>query len=92
MRAMFALLLLAGPALADEVPINLKDGPGVELLTSNCSGCHSLDYVRMNAPFITAETWKAEIAKMRNAFGAPIDDADSAKILTYLTTTYGPAN
>jgi mono/diheme cytochrome c family protein len=75
---------------ADEQPIPLREGPGLAELSANCQGCHSLDYVRMNAPFISPDTWKAEIAKMRGAYGASIDDEDPGKILAYLTTNYGP--
>jgi hypothetical protein len=28
---------------------------------------------------------------MRAAFAAPVDDADAARIIAYLTATYGPA-
>ena len=99
---MRALILLAAAALAvaaplvhsraNEQPVDLKPGAGLAEITSNCSGCHSLDYVRMNAPFLTQEAWKAEIAKMRAAYGAPVDDEDSAKILAYLAANYGPAS
>lgn len=104
-RTLIALLLLAAPALigpalispalispalADEKPIALSAGSGADVVEQNCSGCHSLDYVRMNAPFLTADVWKAEVTKMRTAFGASIDDADAAKIIAYLTTSYGP--
>ena len=93
-RAMLlaALLLaapaLAAPVLADEQPVELKPGPGVDVITANCGGCHSLDFVRMNSPFLTAEGWKAEVAKMRGAFAAPIDDASAAQIVAYLGTAY----
>jgi hypothetical protein len=42
----------------------------------------------MNSPFLTAEAWKAEVAKMRSAFGAPIDDETAAEITAYLATNY----
>ena len=90
MRALLALALFATPALAAEPTITLKPGPGAELMEPNCSGCHSLDYVRMNAPFLNADGWKAEVTKMRAAYAAPVDDADSAKIIAYLAATYGP--
>ncbi len=80
------------PAHADEPSVDLKPGPGVAEVTANCSGCHSLDYVRMNAPFLSPDAWKAEVTKMRTAFGAPVDDADTAKILTYLSANYGPGS
>ena len=57
---------------------------------ANCSACHSLDYVKMNAPFLTEAVWKAEVAKMRTVFGSPIDDAVAAEIVQYLTAQYGP--
>lgn len=87
-----AALAIAAPfgLHAEEQAIELKPGPGQAEITANCSGCHSLDYVRMNAPFLTQDAWKAEIAKMRAAYGAPVDDEDSAKILIYLATNYGP--
>lgn len=87
------LAFLAASAIiarADEQPIVMKQGPGLAELMANCQGCHSLDYVRMNSPFIAPDTWKAEIAKMRTAYGAPIDDEDTGKILAYLIANYGP--
>ena len=83
-------VLAAGPAFAEEQPVTLKPGAGQATVEQNCAGCHSLDYVRMNAPFLTADGWKAEVTKMRAAFGAHIDDADAAAIQAYLTAQYGP--
>ena len=91
-RAIFlAVLLAAAPALADEQPVTLKPGPGLDAVNANCGGCHSLDYIRMNSPFLSEAAWKAEVAKMRGAFGAPIDDADAAAIVAYLAAEYGPS-
>lgn len=84
-----ALAMLAVPALADEQVVDLKPGAGLEAVNNNCGGCHSLDYVRMNAPFLSADGWKAEIGKMRAAFGAPVTDADAAAIQAYLAGNYG---
>jgi mono/diheme cytochrome c family protein len=88
---LLAALLLAAPAFAEEQPVELKPGAGLDAVNANCAGCHSLDYIRMNAPFLSADAWKAEVAKMRTAFGAPIDDADAAAIQRYLADNYGPA-
>jgi len=49
--------------------------------------CHSLDYVPMNSPFLTAQ-WDAEVAKMIGAFGAPIDQADAKIIADNLKKNY----
>lgn len=83
------LILAAMPALADEKPVALKDGPARELVEGNCGACHSLDYIRTNAPFQTPEVWKAEVNKMINVFGAPIAPADAEKIMQYLSQEYG---
>src|SRR5580700_11589901 len=49
----------------------------------------SLDYVVMNSPFLSAAGWDAEVAKMINAFGAPIDQSDAKVIADYLKKNYG---
>jgi hypothetical protein len=43
----------------------------------------------MNSPFLNAAGWDAEVAKMINAFGAPIDAADAKIIADYLKSNYG---
>jgi len=77
------------PAHAQESTIRLADGPQLALVTANCSGCHSLDYIQMNSPFPNAALWDAEVAKMRNVYGAPISDADAVVIANYLKQNYG---
>ena len=83
------LLLLAGAGRAEERPVALADGPGRDVVEQNCGSCHSLDYIRINAPFPDAKLWEAEVAKMINAFGAPIEAKDAKPIADYLTTHYG---
>ena len=79
----------AGSGLADEKPVQLKKALGVDKVEAHCSACHSLDYIVMNSPFLTAAAWDAEVAKMTNAFGAPIAQADVEIIATYLKVNYG---
>jgi sulfite dehydrogenase (cytochrome) subunit B len=86
--AAFALLI-AVPALAQEEAVELKKAPGLDKVATNCAVCHSLDYIQMNSPFPNAALWDAEVAKMRNAYGAPISDADAAVIGDYLKHNYG---
>jgi mono/diheme cytochrome c family protein len=74
---------------AEERPVQLKQAPGLDKIEGNCAGCHSLDYVPMNSPFLSAAGWDAEVAKMINAFGAPIDQADAKTIADYLKSNYG---
>jgi hypothetical protein len=42
----------------------------------------------MNSVFLTPDAWKAEVTKMREAFGAPIDDDTATTIVKYLSATY----
>ena len=76
-------------AQAEEPTVPLKDAPGHELVEGNCGACHSLDYIRTNSPFMTAKVWEAEVTKMINAFGAPIEPADAKAIIDYLARNYG---
>ena len=54
--------------------------------------CHSLDYVRINAPFLNRQGWETEVNKMITAFGAPIGPTDTKIIVDYLVTNYGTGN
>jgi len=93
MRSVFiaAIAALAVPASqAAEKPADLKQGAGLDKVVAHCSACHSLDYIPMNSRFLDTAGWDAEVAKMINAFGAPIDQADAKVIAEYLRTNYGP--
>ncbi len=84
------LVLLAAPVFAaDEKKVELKPGAGLDKVESNCAACHSLDYIRMNSPFLAPAAWDAEVTKMIKTFGAPIDDADAKAIAEYLKKNYG---
>lgn len=75
-------------SVAAERPISLQSATGRELVESQCSACHSLDYVLMNSPFLSMEQWQASVAKMRT-FGAPLSDDDARAIVAYLAGAYG---
>ena len=88
--AIFAALAFSQvPARADERAVHLKQAPGVDVVEGQCGACHSLDYIPMNSPFLNAAHWDKEVAKMINAFGAPIDPADAKTIVDYLKQNYG---
>jgi mono/diheme cytochrome c family protein len=80
-----AILLGGHAALAADT---LKPGAGDEATVATCSACHTPDYIVMNSVFLTPDAWKAEVAKMRSAFGAPIDDETAAAITAYLAKNY----
>jgi sulfite dehydrogenase (cytochrome) subunit B len=85
--------LNAGSANAAPVSYTLPDetaafgpGPNLDVIQSNCAACHSADYINTQprgAKF-KRDFWRAEVTKMIKVFGAPIDDADAAKIVDYL--------
>lgn len=88
--AAIVLLMLAAPAaIAAERAIALKDAPGRDTVEGICSGCHSVDYIPLNSPFMNRQVWTAEVNKMINAYGAPISQTDAAKIVDYLAANYG---
>jgi mono/diheme cytochrome c family protein len=76
-------------AAADESAVRLKDAPGRQLVESNCSMCHSLDYIPMNSPFLDRKGWEGSVKKMIGVMGAPISEADARAIVDYLAAQYG---
>jgi sulfite dehydrogenase (cytochrome) subunit B len=87
--ALLSALLPTAVAYGDENAVKLKQAPGVDQVEANCAACHSLDYVQMNSTFLSAVAWDAEVAKMINVFGAPIDSATASRIGNYLKDNYG---
>jgi mono/diheme cytochrome c family protein len=85
--AMFVALAGRG-AMAADTPAPLKPGAGDDLAGAYCNACHTSDYIVMNSTFLTPDGWKAEVTKMRTAFGAPMDDATAAQIAAYLAAHY----
>lgn len=75
--------------LPDETA-QFKPGPNLDAVQSNCTGCHSADYVQTQprGPKFKKDFWTAEVNKMIKVYGAPIEEADIGKIVDYLTATY----
>ena len=76
-------------AVAGEKPVQLKNAVGADKVEANCAACHTLDYIPMNSTFLNAAAWDAEVTKMINAFGAPINPGDAKIIGDYLKANYG---
>ncbi|MGZ8227580.1 MAG: cytochrome c [Methylococcaceae bacterium] len=90
MRTLFLLLsVFATVAAAGESDIVLKEGPGKNLVISQCAMCHSLDYITMNDKILDQAGWEKTVGKMINVMGAPINDADKQIIIDYLVKSYG---
>jgi mono/diheme cytochrome c family protein len=99
MTRLFLVILLAvagltpGSISAAPVSYSLPEetaafgpGPNLEVIQNNCAACHSADYINTQprGPKFKRDFWQAEVTKMIKVFGAPIDDADAAKIVDYL--------
>lgn len=50
-------------------------GPNATLLNANCVTCHTAGFAERQ-PTLSLATWTAEVTKMKNAYGAPLQDAD----------------
>jgi len=73
-----------------EETATFKPGPNQDVAVNNCTACHSVDYIQTqpHGPKFKKDFWQAEVTKMIKVYGAPIDDADAARIVDYLTETY----
>lgn len=69
-------------------PPEFPEHPGKTEFTSYCGICHSLRYITAQPDF-PRKTWEAEVKKMVEKYGAPIDSANGAKIVNYLVTIKG---
>jgi sulfite dehydrogenase (cytochrome) subunit B len=85
--SLFTLLFAATASAAENVA--LKAGAGRDVVERRCSVCHSLDYPRINAPFLDHQGWETEVNKMITVYGAPITPADAKIIVDYLAANYG---
>ena len=77
--------LLAAP-MSYKVPEEtaaFKPGANLDVVRNNCTACHSADYIstQPRGPRFKKDFWQAEVTKMIKVYGAPIDDADAAKIV-----------
>jgi hypothetical protein len=64
------------------------DGPGSDAINNNCLACHSADMV-LNQPALSKQAWTAEVAKMINAYKAPVAPEDVGPIVEYLAGLKG---
>jgi sulfite dehydrogenase (cytochrome) subunit B len=91
--ASLAIVSVSAKPLTYELPdetASFKPGPNLEFAQGNCGSCHSSDYIatQPEGPKYKKEFWQAEVTKMINVYGAPIEAADVPKIVDYLTATY----
>ncbi len=84
-----AALGLVTPASADGVQLKTSDLPGYEKAQTNCTACHSAEYMQYQPPTAPRPYWDAMVKRMKAVFKAPLDDADIPAIVDYLARTYG---
>jgi len=66
----------------------LPQGEGKAELEMYCGICHSLKYITSQPPF-SRRTWAAEVHKMVEKYGAPVDSVNAEKIANYLVAING---
>ena len=76
---------VAGSAieLPHEEPI-VPTGPHRERFQSSCTVCHSTRLV-FTQPALTEKQWTEVVAKMVNAYGAPLTPEQQGQVVSYLT-------
>ena len=67
--------------------VRLRPGPDADLVMANCTLCHTLKPIVTHDGF-TPEQWADEVQKMRNEYGAPVDEPTAARITAYLQRYY----
>ena len=87
----------AAPAVAEATGVKLRSvgfdlpasdrtfppGPGADLVTNNCTACHSPGMILTQPPLTKAE-WTGEVNKMLHTYKAPVAEDDVAGIVAYL--------
>jgi mono/diheme cytochrome c family protein len=85
---------LPWPIVRVELPAGdetFPPGDGAAVASSQCLICHSAGMVLQQPP-LTKDQWRAEIVKMRSAYGAPIPEDQDDELSEYLKTINGPEN
>jgi len=60
-----------------------------EVVVSNCSACHSLDYLATQPRHKGPQFWRDEVGKMVNVYKAPIEPADADAAAAVLAKKFG---
>jgi sulfite dehydrogenase (cytochrome) subunit B len=68
--------------------LEFPEHPGKSEFISYCGICHSLKYIT-GQPAFPRKTWEAEVHKMVEKYGAPIDSEKSEQIVNYLMAING---
>ena len=76
------------PAGRYDVGVSLPDGPGRDILVSQCLNCHELTSLELFSSFYGRANWRSLVVTMRGN-GAVLDDDEVETVTDYLTTHFG---
>lgn len=71
-----------------ETPPELADEAS-QIVVSNCSGCHSLDYITPQPRGKGEQFWQDSVTKMVNVYKAPVSAGDATAVAATLTRKFG---
>ena len=71
-----------------DIRFDLNEGPDRIKVETNCTICHSTDYIPMQ-PLLSKQQWTGIVDKMMKTYGAPVSPEDRDKIINYLSVAYG---
>lgn len=71
-----------------ETPPELADEAS-QIVVSNCSGCHSLDYIATQPRGKGEQFWRNSVTKMVNVYKAPVSAEDAAAVSVILARKFG---
>jgi len=74
-------------AMPVDTSVRLKPGKDMDLVAATCAQCHTFKPIVTHDGF-TPQQWAQEVQKMRQQYGAQMDDATAARIVAYLQTYY----
>ncbi len=89
MRALLAMLLVAGGALAAEEPSVLPDAPNRDEVFYLCTACHGSQLITRSR--LSREQWDGLMDWMTERHGmAPLEGAERRDVVEYLARHFGP--
>ena len=75
-------------ATAYEVGVELPEGPGRDILISECLICHELGSLELFKDFYNRDSWRSLVVSMRGN-GAEVDDTEIEVLSDYLAQHFG---
>jgi predicted secreted protein len=71
-----------------ETPAELAE-PDARVVVSNCSACHSLDYITTQPRGKGEQFWRDSVTKMINVYKAPLSEDEAETVTAVLARKFG---